>query len=93
MINQDFLKLDKVDGTNFTRWKDKFMFILITLKIYYILNPNLSVLPEPRSDHNDQIIKAEQKNCKEYEVLYRGHILNTLSNNRLHDLLTLIKPS
>lgn len=64
MINQDFVKLDRFDGTNFTRWKDKLMFLLMTLKISYILDPDLPKLEEPKPDEDAQI-KAEHKNlCK-----------------------------
>ena len=29
IMNQELVKLDRFDGTNFTRWKDKMMFLLI----------------------------------------------------------------
>ena len=89
MMNQDFVKLDRFDGTNFTRWKDKLMFLLTTLKIAYVLDPNLSKLPEPTDNDSDQL-KAERKKCEEDEVVCRGHILNTLSD-RLYDLFTSMK--
>ena len=41
MINQDFVKLDKFDSSNFIRWQDKIKFLLTALKIFYVLNPNL----------------------------------------------------
>ena len=28
MMNQDFVKLDKFDGSNFIRWQDKMKFLL-----------------------------------------------------------------
>jgi len=37
-MNQDFVKLDKFDGTNFTRWQDKMKFLLTALKIFYVLD-------------------------------------------------------
>ena len=89
MMNQDFVKLDRFDGTNFTRWKDKLMFLLTTLKIAYVLDPNLSKLPEPTDNDFDQL-KAERKKHEEDEVVCRGHILNTLSNH-LYDLFTSMK--
>ena len=52
------LKLDKFDRTNFTRWKDKLMFLLNALKIAYVLDPNLSKLPKPTNNDSDQL-KAE----------------------------------
>ena len=41
MMNQDFVKLDKFDGSNFIRWQDKMKFLLTALKIFYVLDPNL----------------------------------------------------
>ena len=41
VMNQDFMKLDRFDGTNYTRWKDKMMFFLTALKVAYVLDPNL----------------------------------------------------
>jgi hypothetical protein len=89
MMNQDFMKLDRFDGTNFTRWKDKLIFLLTALKIAYVLDPNLSKLPEPTDNDSDQL-KAERKKHEEDEVVCRGHILNTLSD-RLYDLFTSMK--
>jgi hypothetical protein len=89
MMNQDFVKLDRFDGTNFTRWKDKLMFLLTTLKISYVLDPDLPKLGEPEPDE-DAHTKAEHKKREEDEVVCRGHILNTLSD-RLYDLFTSIK--
>jgi len=39
------IQLDCFNGTKYTRWRDKMMFILTLLKIYYILNPNLHAQP------------------------------------------------
>ena len=41
IMNQDFVKLDRLDGTrtNFNMWKDKMIFFLIALKVAYMLNP------------------------------------------------------
>lgn len=41
IMNQDFIKLDWFNRCNFTWWKDKMVFLLIALKIYYILDPKL----------------------------------------------------
>ena len=47
VTNQDFVKLDKLDEINFTRWQEKMKFLLTTLKIFYVLDQNLEDLPEP----------------------------------------------
>ena len=89
VMNQEFVKLDRFDGTNFTRWKDKMMFLLTALKISYILNPALADLSPPNSDEDEQT-KTERSKREEDELLCRGHILNNLSD-RLYDLFTSVK--
>ena len=89
VVSQEFLKLDRFDGTNFVRWKDKMMFLLTVLKIFYILDLNLSEIPAPKDEDTEQV-KADRKKCEEDELLYRGHILNNMSD-RLYDLFTSIK--
>ncbi|XP_058783461.1 uncharacterized protein LOC131658150 [Vicia villosa] len=86
LMNQDLVKLDRFDGTNYTRWQDKMTFLLTTLKIQYVLDPDLEEIPEPTPDDTNEI-KKERKKRKEDELLCRGHILNTLSD-RLYDLYT-----
>ncbi|XP_038687556.1 uncharacterized protein LOC119986939 [Tripterygium wilfordii] len=83
------VKLDRFDGTNFTRWQDKMIFLLTALKISYILDPELQPFPEPSENDTDQI-KADRKKREEDELMCRGHILNTLSD-RLYDLYTPLK--
>jgi hypothetical protein len=89
VINQNFVKLDRFDGTNFTRWQDKMKILLTALKIFYVLDPSLKPLPEPTPEDTDAI-KVERKKREEDELVYRGHILNTLSD-RLYDLFTAIE--
>ncbi|RVW79629.1 Retrovirus-related Pol polyprotein from transposon TNT 1-94 [Vitis vinifera] len=48
IMNQDLVRLDRFDGSNFTRWQDKVRFLLTALKIFYILDPTLAPLPEPK---------------------------------------------
>ena len=89
VVSQEFVKLDRFDGTNFVRWKDKMMFLLTALKISYILDPNLSEISTPKDEDTEQV-KADRKKREEDELLCRGHILNNLSD-RLYDLFTSIK--
>jgi len=83
------IQLDRFDGTNYTRWMDKMIFLLTLLKIYYILDPNLYALPEPQEDESATIKTARVKR-EEDEVLCRGHILNTLTS-RLYDIISKLK--
>ncbi|XP_071928279.1 uncharacterized protein [Coffea arabica] len=82
VMNQDFVKLDKLDGTgtNFNRWKDKLMFFLTALKVAYIFNPNLSEIPAPAEGESEEVTKQRQKR-EEDEIICRDHILNTLSDS------------
>ncbi|XP_050914781.1 uncharacterized protein LOC127129683 [Lathyrus oleraceus] len=86
LMNQDLVKLDRFDGTNYTHWQDKMTFLLTALKIQYVLDPDLEAIPEPIENDTDEV-KKERKKRKEDELLCRGHILNTLSD-RLYDLYT-----
>jgi len=60
MVNQELVKLNRFDGIHFVCWKDKMMFLLTTLKISYILDPNLLEIPASTSEDNDQL-KAKRK--------------------------------
>jgi hypothetical protein len=76
--------LDRFDGTNYTRWQDKMTFLLTSLKVHYVLDPDLTPFPEPTKNDSEEV-KKERMKRKEDELLCRGHILNTLSD-RLYDL-------
>ena len=89
MLNHELVKLDRFDGINFSRWKDKMKFLLIALKLFYVLDPNLMSFP-PTSDEDTDEIKAQRKKPEEDELICREHILNTLLN-RLYDLYTSMK--
>ena len=90
IMNQDFVRLDRFDGTNFTRWRDKLKFMLTALKIFYVLDSSLTPIP-PSEDDDSEELKAQRKKREEDEIMCRGHILNTLSD-RLYDLYT-VEPS
>jgi len=65
------------------------IFLLTSLKIYYILNPNLSAQLEPQEDES-AIIKTARVKREEDEMLCRGHILNILTS-RLYDIFSKLK--
>ena len=87
-FNPEVFKLDHFDGTNFTRWKDKLLFLLTELGVAYLLSRNLSTILEP-SEKDDEETIATRKKCKEDEVRRRGYILNSMSD-RLYDLFRTI---
>uniref|UniRef100_A0A2N9GVD6 CCHC-type domain-containing protein n=1 Tax=Fagus sylvatica TaxID=28930 RepID=A0A2N9GVD6_FAGSY len=86
MMNQDFVKLDKFDGSNFIRWQDKMKFLLTALKIFYVLDPNLQPIPDPTPQDTEQL-KQQRIKKEEDELVCKGHILNTLFD-QLYDLFT-----
>ncbi|XP_058211435.1 uncharacterized protein LOC131323598 [Rhododendron vialii] len=83
MMNQDLIKLDQFDGNNFTRWKDKMIFLLTALKLYYILDPNTQPIPDPPESGADKF-KEQRLQRAEDALMCRGHILHALSD-RLYD--------
>ncbi|XP_071914027.1 uncharacterized protein [Coffea arabica] len=88
-FKSDMIKLDRFDGTNFTRWKDKLLFLLMELGVAYLLVDNLPKIPEPSDGESDEI-KASRKKREENEVRYSRFILNALPD-RLYDLLRSLK--
>ncbi|KAK3042677.1 hypothetical protein RJ639_000929 [Escallonia herrerae] len=77
MMNQDLIKLDQFDGSNFGRWQDNVKFLLTALRIVYILN--CKPLSEP-GDNASENEKKEWQWRNDDEVMCRGHILNALSD-------------
>ena len=70
MMNQDLVRLDRFDGTNFTRWQDKVSFLLTTLKISYILESTLEPLPATTDKDTDEV-KAQRKKREDDNLLCR----------------------
>ncbi|PON59327.1 hypothetical protein PanWU01x14_160760 [Parasponia andersonii] len=62
-MNQDFVWLDRFDGTNFTQWQGKVKFLLTTLKIFYVLDPNLAPILPP-SDKDIMLPRLKDSSVK-----------------------------
>ena len=77
IMDQSVVKPDRFDGTNFNRWKDKSLFMLIARKVAYVLDPKLEDLPEPKDDDSEQL-NADREKSIDDEVLCRGHIQWTI---------------
>ena len=77
LLNYDLVKLDRFDRTIFTCWQDKLKFLLTALKFFYVLNPDLALIPEPIDKDFDEL-KAERKKQIEDELMCCRHILNAL---------------
>ncbi|OIT31437.1 hypothetical protein A4A49_62252, partial [Nicotiana attenuata] len=85
---KEIIKLDRFDGSNFTPWKDKMIFLVTAFKIFYVLDLQLPALPDlslqdPTLEDSEDV-KAKRNKREDDELLYRGHILNTLTD-RLYD--------
>ncbi|GJZ46211.1 copia-like retrotransposon [Tanacetum coccineum] len=91
IMNQEFVKLDKFDRCNYTRWADKMKFLLIVLKIFYVLDPLLAPSPvnpaEGEEVDQNEVLELEKQRMirRENETLCCGHIKNSLSD-RLYDV-------
>ncbi|GJU69734.1 hypothetical protein Tco_1255993 [Tanacetum coccineum] len=98
-MNQEFFKLEKFDGCNYTRWADKMRFLSIVLKIFYVLDPLLAPIPanpiaaEGEEVDQNEVLELEKQRMirREDETLRCGHIKNSLSD-RLYDLIVLSIP-
>ena len=84
LAQQDVGRLNQFDGTNYTRWKDKMKFLLSTVKVFYVLDANLSPLPAATPEDTEEQ-KAERGTRENDELTCRGLILNSLTD-RLYDL-------
>ncbi|GKB49226.1 hypothetical protein Tco_0899979 [Tanacetum coccineum] len=77
MMNQECVKLDKFDGCTYTRWAEKIKFLLIVLKIYYVLDPELPPIPansvpkpgKPMDEKKVSELKKQRMIHKENETL------------------------
>ena len=90
-INQEYVKLDRFDGQNYSRWADKIKFLLVVLKLIYVLDPNLPRIPEnPLPTEEGELpdpqvildLEKQRSLRKEAEDLCLGHIKNSLSDRR-----------
>nr|GEV13381.1 hypothetical protein [Tanacetum cinerariifolium] len=77
MFRSDTIKLDRMDGMNFTRWKEKIKFLLTAFKFYY----------GPEGPPVGVITEEEQRKREQDETLCKGYILSTLADH-LYDLYT-----
>lgn len=77
VMPQDLSKLDRFDGNNYKRWKEKVEFLLTTLKVCYVLDtPCPVVLEEGATDeHTDVIVKWEEENytCRKNILIITHH--------------------
>lgn len=60
-MTQDFVKSDQFDETNFTSWQNTMIFLLTSLKISNVLDPDLLPFPKPTDLDTESIKVNTQK--------------------------------
>ncbi|GJU96857.1 hypothetical protein Tco_1326128 [Tanacetum coccineum] len=71
-MTTNFEKLDKFEGHDFRRWQKKMHFLLMTLKVVYVLT---TPMPELLEDATVEAIRIRAK-WENDDYICRGHILN-----------------
>nr|GEV84913.1 hypothetical protein [Tanacetum cinerariifolium] len=71
-MTTNFGKLDKFEGNDFRRWQKKTHFLLMTLKVVYVL---ITPMPKLMEDDTVKVIRRRAK-WKNDDYICRGHILN-----------------
>ncbi|GJQ94944.1 zinc finger, CCHC-type containing protein [Tanacetum coccineum] len=82
-MTTNFRKLDKFEGHDFRRWQKKMHFLLMTLKVVYVLTASMAELME---DSTVEAIRIRAK-WENDDYIYRGHILNGMPDS-LFDVYT-----
>ncbi|XP_072090483.1 uncharacterized protein [Arachis hypogaea] len=77
-MNQEFVKLDRFDGTNFNRWKDKMMFLLSVLNLVYVIDqktpPIANAAGSSTMEEEEKIVELKKKHDAD-TIVCRGHML------------------
>ncbi|KAK3001930.1 hypothetical protein RJ639_021283 [Escallonia herrerae] len=78
-MGSDFHRLERFDGGDFVRWQRKMHFLLVTVKVYYVIvNPRP---PEPGENEEESVAKTRERlRWDQDDEICRGHILNVMSN-------------
>ncbi|KAK3036533.1 hypothetical protein RJ639_030974 [Escallonia herrerae] len=78
-MGSDFHRLERFDVGDFVRWQRKMHFLLVTVKVYYVIvNPRP---PEPGENEEESIAKTRERlRWDQDDEICRGHILNGMSN-------------
>ncbi|XP_072963330.1 uncharacterized protein [Typha angustifolia] len=79
-------KLDRFDGNNYKRWKEKIEFVLTVMKTRYVIEKECPVLTEKSTVEE----KTAKQKWDEDNVLCRGTILGSLTNH-LFDMYSHMK--
>ena len=85
---KESIRLDRFDGTNYTRWQDRMTWLLLSLNLHYLLDPSLQPIADPKPTDSEEVkkkIAADKAKRETDEKLCRGYILNALTD-RLYDV-------
>ncbi|KAK3037611.1 hypothetical protein RJ639_030388 [Escallonia herrerae] len=90
-MGSDFHRLERFNGGDFVRWQRKMHFLLVTVKVYYVIvNPRP---PEPGENEEESVAKTRERlRWDQDDEICRGHILNGMSNT-LFDAYHTVKTS
>lgn len=67
------VQLDHFSGQFFNHWQQKILFFLKTLKLPYILNDDLKLLPKKKSNKSIKAMNERKKRFKD-DFFCKGHI-------------------
>nr|XP_043622897.1 uncharacterized protein LOC122594515 [Erigeron canadensis] len=87
--SSEFVNLDKLDGFDYSSWVGRMKFLLSSLNVYYVLDPNLIPIPQDPTgkEANDEIEKRRMLRKEDEDLCYK-YIKNSLSD-RLCNLYAL----
>ncbi|KAK3039631.1 hypothetical protein RJ639_027222 [Escallonia herrerae] len=78
-MGSDFHILERFDGGDFVRWQRKMHFLLVTVKVYYVIVNQRP--PELGENEEKSVAKTRERlRWDQDDEICRGHILNGMSN-------------
>ncbi|KAG8488762.1 hypothetical protein CXB51_016772 [Gossypium anomalum] len=86
VMNQEFVKLDRFDGSNFNRWKDTMLFLLTVLNVAYVLDPNLQLVEDPAPMQTPRKLQ-KWSNSRRSARKTISHVMDTSSTHCLIDYM------
>ncbi|XP_057965422.1 uncharacterized protein LOC131155963 [Malania oleifera] len=73
----DFVKLERFDGSNFKCWQKKMHFLLVGLKVMYVLTT-----PKPAMNENETLVEGcARLKWEQDDYICKDHICNSMSDN------------
>ena len=79
-MSSKFSKLDKFEGMDFRRWQKKMKFLLVTLRVGYVLNTPMPEKLFGDGDVETAVSARARSKWENDDFICRGHILNGMSD-------------